>query len=66
MCVCVYVAVCAYSDFCVRLTSFECKDIERVLDIVELHDLARGMRTLSIAGGGAYRCRQCVALIKSM
>ena len=43
--------------------SFECKDIERVLDIVELHDLARGMRTLSIAGGGAYRLYNCFSWV---
>ena len=35
--------------------SFESQDLEGVLDVVEEYDLARGMRSLSIAGGGAYR-----------
>jgi hypothetical protein len=30
--------------------------MERVLGVVEEHDLAKGIKSLSIAGGGAYRC----------
>jgi hypothetical protein len=35
--------------------SFDTKDMEKVLDIVETHDLARGLKSVFIAGGGAYR-----------
>jgi hypothetical protein len=38
--------------------SFDTKDMEKVLDIVETHDLARGLKSVFIAGGGAYRCVQ--------
>lgn len=36
-------------------TSFECVDMEQVVDVVVKYDLARGMKKLSIAGGGAHR-----------
>ena len=60
-CCAVYPVVVQSTGSCSRsgchfpVRSFECVDMEKVVDVVRQYDLAKGMQSLSIAGGGAHR-----------